>query len=229
MSAASIPVDLFNPGQVFACLGFLEAADVLLGDAEGGFDWKHEGNATFALSTKGKRNPFETVLEFLAEAEPKRWGPIGYADPPPKKGKGDSEDDESENDDGASECAADSPALDLAPTFLAKEGDRMALPIRIGGGNTPVVELGHWADGSSRESFKLYAGNRSADRIARAMLKGVRKKTTGKQKTNGQPGDLKTKGVMQLWKDDQAALIKAPFDVLTPMGGSFNRRRLFAK
>jgi CRISPR-associated protein Csx14 len=35
MSEAVIPVDLFNPGQVFASLGFLEAADVLLGDAEG--------------------------------------------------------------------------------------------------------------------------------------------------------------------------------------------------
>jgi CRISPR-associated protein Csx14 len=98
----------------------------------------------------------------------------------------------------------------------------MALPIRIGGGNKPVIELGHWADGSSRESFKLYAGNRSADRIARAMLKGVRKKRTRKQKANGQPGDLKTKGVMQLWEEDRAALIRAPFDVLTPMGGSFN-------
>jgi CRISPR-associated protein Csb3 len=32
MSEAVIPVDLFNPGQVFASLGFLEAADVLLGD-----------------------------------------------------------------------------------------------------------------------------------------------------------------------------------------------------
>ena len=73
-----------------------------------------------------------------------------------------------------------------------------------------VVELGHWADGSSRESFKLYAGNRSADRIARAMLKGVRKKATAKQKASGQPGDLKTKGVMQLWEIDRTALIECP-------------------
>ena len=98
----------------------------------------------------------------------------------------------------------------------------MALPIRFGGGNRPVVELDHWADGSSRESFKLYAGNRSADAIARAMLKGVRGKPSKKQKANGQPGDLKTKGVQQLWEEDRVALVKAPFDVLTPMGGSFN-------
>jgi CRISPR-associated protein Csx14 len=98
----------------------------------------------------------------------------------------------------------------------------MSLPIKLGGGNRPVVDLGHWADGSSRESFKLYAGNRSADRIARAMLKGVRKKATRKQKAIGQLGDLKTKGLAQLWEEDRSALIEAPFDVLTPMGGSFN-------
>ena len=219
MSAASIPVDLFNPGQVFACLGFLEAAEVLLGDAEGGFDWSNEGNATFALRAGGESNPFETVLDFLAQAEPRRWAPIGYVDPPPKKDKSDDEEG-SEDDDGGDDAAALAPVL--MPTFPAREGDRMALPIRFGGGNRPVVEVGHWADGSSRENFKLYAGNRSADGIARAMLQGVRKKATAKQKANGQPGDLKTKGERQLWDTDRTALIKTPFDVLTPMGGSFN-------
>jgi CRISPR-associated protein Csb3 len=223
MSAPSIPVDLLNPGQVFACLGFLEAADVLLGDAEGGFHWSDEGKARFALRAEGKRNPFEIVLEFLAEAEPKRWGPIGYNDPPPKKGKGDADEyNEAEADTAANAPASGNSDLDLSSTFVAKEGDRMALPIRFGGGNRPVVELGHWADGSSRKSFKLYAGNRSADRIARAMLKGVRKKATGSQKIGGQPGDLKTKGLAQLWEKDRESLTQAPFDVLTPMGGSFN-------
>ncbi len=221
MSAPSIPVDLRNPGQVFACLGFLEAADVLLGDAEGGFDWSDEGNVSFALRAGGERNPFEVVLEFLAEAEPKRWGPKGYADPPPKKGKGDTDADDEPDEDAAADSAATGDSdLDFSPTFPAKEGDRMALPIRFGGGNRPVVELGHWADGSSRESFKLYAGNRSADKIARAMLKGVRKKATGRRKASGQPGDLKTKGLAQLWEVELAALVKAPFDVLTPMAGA---------
>ena len=32
MAQASIPVDLLNPGQVFACLGFLETANHLLDD-----------------------------------------------------------------------------------------------------------------------------------------------------------------------------------------------------
>ena len=69
MAESSIPVDLFNPGQVFACLGFLEAADVLCGDAEGRFDWSDEAEVRFCLRAAGDENPFETVLKFLAEAE----------------------------------------------------------------------------------------------------------------------------------------------------------------
>lgn len=223
MAEASIPVDLLNPGQVFACLGFMEAADILLGDAEGGFDWSDDANTHFALRAAGERNPFETVLEFLAEAEPNRWGPIGYTDPPPKKGEaGGDADVEGDDDTDDVASASQAPSLDLSITFPAKAGDRMALPIKLGGGNRPVVELDHWADGSSRERFKLYAGNRSADAIARAMLKGVRGKPSKKQKASGQLGDVKTKGVRQLWEEDSAALVKTPFDVLTPMGGSFN-------
>jgi len=224
MAEAAIPVDLYNPGQVFACLGFLEAADMLLGDAEGGFEWRDEEDVKFVLSAPGERNPFEVVLEFLAETEPKIWGPVGYADPPPKKGKnaaneeGDSEDDDPE--DAETETA--DPSLELLKTFPAGKGDRMALPILIGGGNRPTVALGHWADGSSRESFKLYAGNRSADKIARAMMKGVRKKPSKSQKQKGEPGDLKAKGIAQLWEEERTNLIDWPFHILTPMGGSFN-------
>lgn len=229
MAEASIPVDLFNPGQVFACLGFLEAAEILLGDAEGGFDWSDDANTKFVLRAAGERNPFEAVLEFLSEAEPERWGPLGYADPPPKKKKGADEDEAEDSSGGAdgadqdeSEAGATAPSLRLAETFYANEGDRMSLPIWFGGGNRPVVELGHWADGSNRESFKLYAGNRSAHSIARGMLLGVRAKPTKKQKSNDELGDLKFKGLRQLWEDEREALIREPLNVLTPMGGSFN-------
>ncbi len=69
MGEASIPVDLLNPGQVFACLGFLEAADILLGDATGGFDWTDESNVRFRLLADGDDSPIETVLCFLRDAE----------------------------------------------------------------------------------------------------------------------------------------------------------------
>lgn len=66
MAEASIPVDLVNPGQVFACLGFVEAAETLLGDARGGFDWSDEADIRFRLSVTGSANPIEHVLSFLA-------------------------------------------------------------------------------------------------------------------------------------------------------------------
>ena len=46
MARASIPVDLFNPGQVLASLGFLEAADALLGCRDYG------GNRTRTRATR---------------------------------------------------------------------------------------------------------------------------------------------------------------------------------
>lgn len=222
MAEATIPVDLRNPGQVFACLGFLEAADSLLGEAEGGFDWTEMADTRFVLRAAGTENPFAVVLEFLATAKLERWGPVGYTDPPPKKGKateeaGEEEDieDEADTDSGLSETGSD---VSLSETFPAAHGDRLSLPIRLGGENQPKIEIGHWADGSSRNSFKLYAGNRSADRIARAMLWGVRKKP----KNNQNPSEVIMKGITQLWHEQRELLIKHPFDVLTPMGGSFN-------
>lgn len=69
MAEASIPVDLFNPGQVFACIGLLEAADILLGGAQGGFDWREELNVRFTLQAEGACNPVQAVLNFLGKAE----------------------------------------------------------------------------------------------------------------------------------------------------------------
>src|SRR5262249_55772632 len=69
MTIACIPVDLFNPGQVFACLGFLEAADALLGDARGNFDWRHESDVRFVMDANTKGNPFAAILEFLSKAK----------------------------------------------------------------------------------------------------------------------------------------------------------------
>jgi CRISPR-associated protein Csx14 len=95
MAETSIPVDLTNPGQVFACLGFVEAADQLLGSAEGAFDWSAPATC-FHIRASGEENPISTVLEFLehAEAVPEAvegspniaawkpvWGPVPRALP----------------------------------------------------------------------------------------------------------------------------------------------------
>jgi CRISPR-associated protein Csx14 len=222
MASTDIPVDLFNPGQVFACLGFLEAADILLGDAEGGFDWSDEKDARFCLRASGDRNPFEEVLLFLAQADISRVGPVGYTDPLPKKGKaGADEDENSEEDEMDEENPEAAPALDTSETFSARQGDKMTLPIRLRDGSR-FVELGHWTDDSGRETFKLYSGNRSAYQIARAMLQGVRKKPSRNQKPIGELVEIKTKGITQLWEENRSKLIDEPFNVTTPMGGSFN-------
>lgn len=69
MAEASIPVDIFNPGQVFACLGLIEAADALLGDAEGAFDWSDASDVRFRVRARGGAFPVASILEFLANAE----------------------------------------------------------------------------------------------------------------------------------------------------------------
>jgi CRISPR-associated protein Csx14 len=212
MTDASIPVDLFNPGQVFACLGFLEAADVLLGDAEGGFDWRNESQVRFRLTAAGAENPFATVLKFLTQAKVCRCVPIGYADPPPKKKKKKTTE---HNDD---EAPANSANLRILESYANREGDRMALSIRLESEQGHSVDLGHWADGSSRNDFKLYAGNRSAYGIACDMLRGKRGKPTKKNPE----GKVENKGLIQLWGEHRTELVADPFNVLCAMGGSFN-------
>lgn len=233
MAEAHIPVDLTNPGQVFACLGFLEAADVLLGDAEGGFDWQQPSAVCFRLRAAGDRNPFEVVLEFLAGAIAHPIKPVGYV--PKKPEKGDAEDGEEESEEESEEEGEDEllegnepsfsaiNAANFSQVFPARSGETTSLPIRLQHPEFGDVVLSHWADGA-RESFKLYAGNRTAEKIANAMLRGTREKPKKDKKTQQQHtiGDLKTMGVSQLFAQDKTKLIKTPFDVLTPLSGSFN-------
>lgn len=219
MAESKISVDLFNPGQVFACLGFMELAEVLLGDAEAGFDWSDAQQARFHLSAAGSQAPVKAVLEFLIAASVERVVPKGYTDPPKKKASGDDDEgdeDEADADEDADACA--SAELNQSETFPAREADVLSLPVRLSAQEGPSVEVSHWSDGSTRNTFKLYSGNRSAERIARAMLGGVRKKP----KKNQRQGDLKYKGIAHLWSEAQIDLVANPFDVLTPLGGSFN-------
>ncbi|MEX2238005.1 MAG: type I-U CRISPR-associated protein Cas8c [Dehalococcoidia bacterium] len=179
MAETSIPVDLHNPGQVFASLGFLEAADILCGDAEGGFDWGDEADVKFRLHASGTENPFAIVLGFLAEAEIQSCGPVGY---------------------DARKAAA---PMIFSETFPCLNADQMALPIVMSRSGTEIG-LGHWTDGSSRKPFKLYAGNRSAEKIARDMVDGAKG------------------GIAALWSKEQHRMVERPFDVLSAMRGSFN-------
>lgn len=219
-TTASIPVDLKSPGQVLACMGFLEAAEVLLGGVEAHFDWS-EAQATFVLRADGSKNPFEVVLEFVAKAKVIELTPVGYVE------GGAADDDDASDQDAIPSEPEDGDESDdyhasaahgrvTTPAFPSSEGDRNALPIQLVDGHRLTVS--HWADGSSRDDFKLYSGNRSANRIATQMLQGGR----AKPKKNQSSGDLKNRGLQQLWKVQREALLEAPLDVVTPMGGSFN-------
>jgi CRISPR-associated protein Csb3 len=78
MAEATVPVDLRNPGQVFACLGLMEVAEILCGLAEGGFGYRGaETSTTFSLAVPDGEHPVERLLQFLANAEVKAEAPKG--------------------------------------------------------------------------------------------------------------------------------------------------------
>lgn len=77
MKIASVPVDLLNPGQVFACLGLMELAEVLLGPVTAGFDWSDPASARFLLHSEGEEDPVAAGLRFLSEAEVVALAPHG--------------------------------------------------------------------------------------------------------------------------------------------------------
>lgn len=194
MAQAAIPVDLFNPGQVFACVGFLEAAEVLLGGAVGGFAWSNESEPHFTLSASGDENPFRAVLEFLCGAQLKRLAPIGYVDPAATKKR--RKVDKRPAYDEASNAAGDGPTCTVE-TFPAPRADRLALPLRLER-NGRWLDVTHWCDGSSRESFKLFAGQQRSVAIAQQMIDALR----------------------ELWEQHKDELVKDPFGLTVPLGGS---------
>ena len=164
MAEASIPVDVLNPGQVFACLGFLEAADVLLGDAEGGFDWRDTPDTRFRLRAAGTEDPVKTVLNFLAEAEV-------HSVAPPESGL-DTDSWRVPTRTLPIDAAFPFPLPSSAPTLPAVlEGVRA--------GVTRQVVMEHWGDvanKTSRDNVKFWAGMAGCPgaRLARDALDLVR-------------------------------------------------------
>ena len=139
MAEASIPVDLLNPGQVFACLGFMEAAEVLCGPCEGGFGWDKVGySATFTLRVGKELDPVSETLRFLSQAIVQAISPI-KSDLSTEKWY--IETRNSHNHEFP--CALpDTPAT---------------LPVRLVCPHQSVL-VDHWADGSGRDNVKFWAG-----------------------------------------------------------------------
>jgi len=139
MAEAAIPVDLFNPGQVFACLGFLEAADVLLGEAQGGFDWSNEVDTRFLLRAAGDENPVEAVLAFLAEAEVVALAPAHSRNRTEK-------------------WDVPTQRLPLGEPFpFPDPASPATLPARLRAGEQ-FIDITHWGEATNVDNVKFWAG-----------------------------------------------------------------------
>ena len=141
MADATIPVDLFNPGQVFACLGIVEAADILLGDATGVFRWN--ASETFHVSANGSENPVGRVLRFIDEAEVRTRVPAGskYA--------------HEWNDKWGSKPEQDPRG---APFPSADASSRETLPAVLCGRQEVEITVDYWADTTRRDRVKFWGG-----------------------------------------------------------------------
>lgn len=145
MAQPSIPVDLFNPGQVFACLGFMEVANKIFTEIRAGFDWTNESDIRFHIVTGDTNNPFESVLAFLAGAQVESLVPQGTG--------------------LSTERPWNVPTVASSPenTFPIKPPDKPAtLPARMESylnGRSLSIILDHWGDSTQRNNVKFWAGS----------------------------------------------------------------------
>lgn len=143
MARASIPVDLFNPGQVFACLGFLEAAEQIFGPSQGSFDWTIDSDIRFQMSAGTKANPFESVLACLASAKVASLAPD-------KAGL------TTENRDIPTTTLTAEHGFPIKPPSTPA-----TLPARLQcqvEGKVVSIDLDHWGDSTWRDNVKFWAG-----------------------------------------------------------------------
>lgn len=141
MAEASVPVDLLNPGQVFACIGIGEAADVLLGDAEGCFDWSTRSATRFRLRASGDENPIVRVVQFLSEATAIAEAPHGSSNIGAWKKSWGEEPTERPKGSPYSSADPESPAT-LVTVLRTSEAE---------------LRIDHWAD-TVRDNVKFWAG-----------------------------------------------------------------------
>jgi CRISPR-associated protein Csx14 len=142
MAEAAIPVDFFNPGQVFACLGFIEAADVLLGGAEGVFDWSDASASLFRIRANGDMSPIKAVLEFIHRAEAKAIAPEGSASLAAWRGS----------------WGPDPMQINRGLGYPFPDPSTPAILVCLLGDGKNVLSLDHWGDATDRDNVKFWAG-----------------------------------------------------------------------
>ena len=141
MAQHSIPVDLANPGQVFACHGLAETAETLLGGATGAFQWGESNSALFWLAANGGDNPVEQVLRFLQEAKVVALTTSHEAQT------------EMETKWKVACEPVDTGVFPFPePASLAK------LPAKISDNEGHSIVIDHWGDETRRDNVKFWAG-----------------------------------------------------------------------
>ncbi|PIE24294.1 MAG: type I-U CRISPR-associated protein Cas8c [Planctomycetota bacterium] len=147
MSSRTIPVDLFNPGQVFACLGLVELSQLLIGDTCAAFDWSDPRQACFVIRCGGETDPVEAALGFLARAEIHSVSP------------------DAENLKTSKWKVDTAPLPDGAPFPIPAPRSPATLPALLAEGTTRI-ELHSWGDGkipgtvwAQRDNVKFWAGS----------------------------------------------------------------------
>lgn len=140
MAESKIPVDLFNPGQVFACMGLMELADVLLGDAEAGFDWSDNANPIFRILTKGEDDPVKAAISFVMDAELRSVSP-------------------SKEILNTAKWNVDTREIDADEAFpFPLPGSPATLPVELSR-DGKTIQVDHWGDATLRDNVKFWAGS----------------------------------------------------------------------
>lgn len=132
----------------------MEAAEILLGDAEGGFDWRDEANARFHLRAKGEENAFAVVLKYLMASTVTSIAPAGSGQ---NTEKWNVPTKVVEKDAPFPFPEPQSPAT--LPAVLCSEGGA-------------VLSIDHWGEASNktrRDNVKFWAGLRGYPGAALAM------------------------------------------------------------
>ncbi len=163
MADSTIPVDLKNPGQVFACLGILELADTLLGSAAASFDWREEQTTVFRISAAHGEPPVERVVRFFKEARVVTRAPKGSTNP------------ERWNEKWGNVPEIDAPG---EPFPFPDPSSPATLPAILRDDRGNEVPLDHWGDATRRDNVKFWAGagGKPGAAILRDALDPIREK-----------------------------------------------------
>jgi CRISPR-associated protein Csb3 len=137
MSDGSILVDPRNFGQVAACIGLMEIAEVLHGDAAGCF-FGDGAELRFRMEAEGAEDPISEGIEFVRRAEVVALAPRGSALTVTPW-----------------QLATAAACGSAFPIALPASAATLPIMLRLDGCE---LRVDHWGDSSSRDNTKFWAG-----------------------------------------------------------------------